>query len=133
MIYVDTGAFLARYITNDQYHKEALRLWGKLGKSGKKCATSSGVIFETLTLMARRAGYTFAAERARNIYSSEIVTILRSAQDDEWAAIGLFEKYADQEMSFIDCTSFALMRKAGIEQAFTFDRHFELAGFRLWN
>ena len=133
MIYVDTGAFLARYITKDQYHKEALRLWGKLAKSGTKCATSNGVLFETLTLMARRAGYAFAAERARNIYSSEVVTILRSAQEDEWVAIGLFEKYADQEMSFIDCASFALMRKAGIEQAFTFDRHFEMAGFRLWN
>ena len=133
MIYVDTGAFLARYLSGDQYHKEAVRLWNKLEKSGKPFGTSNGVVYETLTLLARRAGYGFAAERARNMYSSESLTLLRMAQEDEWAAIGFFEKYADKEVSFIDCVSFALMRRTGIEQVFTFDRHFEMAGFHIWS
>ena len=37
---------------------------------------------------------------------------------------------ADQEVSFTDCVSFALMREAGIRRAFSFDRHFDLLGFQ---
>jgi predicted nucleic acid-binding protein len=39
----------------------------------------------------------------------------------------------DQSIGFVDCLSFALMRRHRIPAAFTFDRHFELAGFPLVN
>ncbi len=131
MIFVDTGAFLARYIAKDQYHGEALKLWERIERAGKRCVTSNFVLDETLTLLARRAGYAFAAERARKIFSSEALTILRPIEEDEREALGFFEKYADQEVSFTDCVSFALMHKKNIEEVFSFDGHFERAGFRL--
>jgi len=34
-------------------------------------------------------------------------------------------------VSFIDCTSFALMRERGITTAFSFDEHFTRQGFVL--
>jgi predicted nucleic acid-binding protein len=40
-------------------------------------------------------------------------------------------KFADQGMSFTDCVSFAIMRRRRIRTVFTFDRHFQQAGFRL--
>jgi uncharacterized protein len=40
-------------------------------------------------------------------------------------------KYADQGVSFTDCVSFAIMRRHKIRTAFTFDRHFKLAGFNV--
>jgi len=40
-------------------------------------------------------------------------------------------KYADKEISFTDCVSFAIMRRVGIRTAFTFDRHFRDAGFQI--
>ena len=46
------------------------------------------------------------------------------------AAIGIFRKYANQNVSFTDCISFVLMRRQGIKRAFTFGRHFAHAGFR---
>lgn len=131
MIFVDTGAFLARYITRDQYHSEALKLWEKIERTGLRCVTSNFVLDETLTLLARRAGYAFAAERARKIFSSEAMTILRPVEEDEREALDFFEKYADQEVSFTDCVSFVLIRKKRIEEIFSFDGHFEQAGFRL--
>jgi predicted nucleic acid-binding protein len=44
-------------------------------------------------------------------------------------ALERFEKYADQNVSFTDCVSFVLMQKHGIRTAFSFDRHFAMAGF----
>lgn len=132
MIYLDTGAFVARYIQRDQYHQPALKGWERLAQSGRRCFTSNFVLNETFTLLARRAGYRFAAQRARSILSSAILTILRPVEEDEHAAVDLLEKYADQAVSFTDCVSFVLMRRRDLADVFSFDHHFERAGFQLW-
>jgi len=90
------------------------------------------VLDETLTLLGRRTSHTFAAERGRALYASRDLDILRPDGEVELAALDLFEKYADQAVSFTDCTSFVLMRRAGVKRAFSFDAHFEIAGFELW-
>ena len=133
MIFIDSGAFLARYLGKDQHHRLAQQGWRNIRKTRLLCFTSNFVLNETFTLLARRAGYSFAAERARNILTSPILTILRPQSEDESEVVDLFEKFADQQVSFTDCISFALMRKHKIRSAFSFDSHFEAAGFRLWH
>lgn len=130
MIFVDTGAFLARWIARDEFHDHAVATWKQLATLPDRPATSSFVVDETLTLLGRRAGHGFAAARARELYASEALTILRPEEADERAAVDLFERFADQRVSFTDCVSFALMNRYRIERAFTFDRHFVLAGFQ---
>jgi predicted nucleic acid-binding protein len=130
VIFVDTGPFVARFVESDQYHKRAKAEWSRIEKRRERCFTSSFVLDETFTLLARRTTYAFAAERARGLMASRLLVILRPTKDDELAALDLFEKLADQQVSFTDCVSFALMRQSGIENAFSFDRHFDLLGFR---
>jgi hypothetical protein len=129
MIFVDSGALLARHVSADSYHESALFCWDRIAKDGEPMATSNFVLDEVFTLMGRRAGYGFAAERARNIYASKVITILRPDREDEINALKLFEKYADQRTSFTDCISFVLMRRNRITRVFTFDAHFSLPGF----
>ena len=62
----------------------------------------------------------------------EYLTVHRPDEADETRAVDLFEKYSDQAVSFTDCVSFVLMRRHAIESAFTFDQHFERAGFSRW-
>ena len=95
------------------------------------CFTSNFVLDETITLLARRSTYQFAAERARNLFKSTSLLILRSDENAEVAALELFQKYADQSVSFTDCVSFVLMEKQNIKCAFSFDRHFAIAGFEV--
>ena len=130
MIFIDAGAFLARYVQRDQHHAKALRTWESLRKKAEVCLTSNFVLDETFTLLARWAGHRFAVERARNLYGSAFLTILRPDREDEIKALELFEKFGDQDVSFTDAVSFHLMRKRRCTRAFTFDRHFERAGFR---
>lgn len=131
MIFIDTGAFLARYVKRDQHHAKAGSFWDELTRDKAPCFTSSFVLSETFTLLGRRANHTFAAERARQLYSSTVLRILRPDANDEVAAIVLLEKYADHKVSFCDCVSFVLMRRLGIFDAFTFDRDFATAGFNI--
>jgi predicted nucleic acid-binding protein len=132
MIFVDTGPFVARYLARDPHHEAAIKGWARLGRGRDRCLTTSFVVDETITLLARRAGAAFAAERARAILTSERLTVFRPGAEDELAALELLEKFEDQAVSFTDCISFVTMRARGVEQAFSFDRHFRAAGFALW-
>ena len=130
MIFVDTGAFLARYLERDQHHERAVEGWQRL--RDHRVATTSHVLDEVFTLLGRRAGNTFAAERARRVLTSQVLQVVRPGLDDELAALTFFEKFGDQGVSFTDALSFAVMGRLSIERAFCFDRHFALAGFELW-
>jgi predicted nucleic acid-binding protein len=131
LIFIDTGAFVGRYFPRDQHHPAAVRTWNALARDREPFITSNFILDEAFTLLARRAGYSFAADKARRIYSSNTILILRPSEDHELMALDLLEKYADQEVNFTDCVSFALMKSHEIRKVFTFDRHFRLAGFEV--
>ncbi|HEX4955204.1 MAG TPA: PIN domain-containing protein [Thermoanaerobaculia bacterium] len=132
MIFIDTGAFLARHLPKDDHRDLALPAWEELTRLRWPLYTSNFVLDETLTLLGRCSTYHFAAERGRFIQESRELEILRPDEEDEARALAAFEKFADQKVSFTDCISFVLMRRYKIRRAFSFDRHFASAGFELW-
>lgn len=128
MTFIDTAAFLALYIKNDQYHPEAQKFFRGLPRP---FLTSNHVVDELATLLGRIAGFRFAVDRVEDLYASPSIDILASTRDDEMEAIRWMKKYSDKEISFTDCVSFALARRLGIRRVFTFDRHFRDAGFEV--
>ncbi|MCD6398035.1 MAG: PIN domain-containing protein, partial [Spirochaetaceae bacterium] len=131
-IYIDTGAFIARHLKRDQYNETAVTGWKDLQTKNERYFTSNFVLDETFTLLGRRAGYKFAYQRARNIYLSDTITILRPDRETEIKALDLFEKYSNLEVSYTDCISFVLMSRNRIDRVFSFDKHFEIAGFTIF-
>lgn len=133
-LFIDTGAFIARYDRSDQYHQRAVAAWAELAPpAGRfRLVTSGGVLGETFTLLGRRAGFPFAATVARQVLDSPSIAVRWSDATVGGAALAWFAKMSDQQVSWVDCESFALMRAGGITRAFTFDRHFEDAGFHRW-
>ena len=129
MIFVDTGAFVAIYLQRDQYHSQAFPLWKQLLASGERLYTSNFVLEETITLLSSRGGYEFAVRKARFLYASPRLEIVRPDGGMELTALDYFHRYADQEIGFTDCVSFALMRAHGLTRVFCFDRHFDVPGF----
>jgi len=129
MVFVDTGAFVARNARRDPYGQTAAQIWSEL--EGTPLLTTNHVVEETLTLLARRIGYELAANMAERIYTSRNLGIIYTGEEDELEALGFFRKFADQRVSFTDCISFAVMRRNRLHFAFTFDRHFAAAGFRI--
>ena len=132
MIFVDTGAFLARYLARDQHHQAARAAWRDLPTHPWPVYTSNFVLDETFTMLGRWSSPEFAADRAEALLTSVTLVILRPDAEDELEALELFRKFGDQKASFTDCVSFALMRRHDIPRAFGFDRHFSDAGFELW-
>jgi predicted nucleic acid-binding protein len=132
VIFIDAGPLVARFVRHDNQHERAARCWAEVKKQNLACFTSNFVLDEAFTLLGRRASYSFAAERARSLFASRGLTILRPDSRDETEAVEIFAKFADQKVSFTDCVSFVLMRRSRLQRAFTFDRHFADAGFEVW-
>ncbi len=132
MIFVDTSAFLALVNEKDNNHTEAIQFLEKI-KNGrvkiKKIITSDYIIDETLTRIRYSVGHKEAVEWGKDILASNVVEKLEVGGEVFELAWKLFQTYHDKKLSFTDCTSFAIMKKKGIEKAFSFDEDFERIGF----
>jgi predicted nucleic acid-binding protein len=131
MIFVDTGAWIGLYNEDDQYHAEAKARWKAIPRPGTRLVTSNFVFAEAITFLARECNYDFAARQGRRMMTMPGLDFLRPAEQEEQAALEIMGKFADQEIGYVDCLSFALMRRYRIKTAFAFDRHFEMAGFEI--
>jgi predicted nucleic acid-binding protein len=87
------------------------------------------VIDETYTLLRVTKGYAVARRFLEKIAQSPKLERLFITEALERQAYDLLHRYADHPFSFVDATSFALMRQQRIRHAFAFDRHFATAGF----
>ena len=132
MLLIDTGAFFAQHSPTDEYHELATRGFAELATSSVLLYTTEHILDETLTLLARRENYAYAAEAGDDLLNSRVLQWLDTTDADLAAALKFMRKYADQAVSFTDCISFALMKRENIRDVFGFDRHFRAAGFRLW-
>jgi predicted nucleic acid-binding protein len=130
-LYVDTGAFVAKELASDQFHAVAREGWQEVGRSGVRLVSSEHVFDESVTLIARRSTYAFAAQWGADALDSGIEW-LQTGEQDLNKALAFMRKFADQGVSFTDCLSAVLMKRAGLKAVFGFDHHFRAMGFRLW-
>jgi predicted nucleic acid-binding protein len=132
MIFVDTSAFLALVNEKDTNHTDAVHFLEKI-KEGRikirKIITSDYIIDETLTRIRYSVGHQEAVEWGKDILASNVVERFEVGIEIFELAWKLFQTYDDKKLSFTDCTSFAIMKKKGIEKAFSFDEDFERIGF----
>lgn len=135
-VFVDTSAFYAFADSRDGSHAEADALFATLGRLRFPLHTTNLVIAETHVLLKSRLAYYLTRQRALDVARQAIDAIYRStvtldpvAPADERAALALLAQHADQDFSFTDATSFAVMRRLGLTHAFCFDDDFTIAGF----
>ena len=121
-IFVDTGAFYALAVEDDERHARAKAYYASHFKPGF-FVTSEYVFVETWSLIHHRLGKIAARKFWDSMRSNLIPPQPVSAQNLE-RAWEILNEYHDQDFSLVDCTSFALMEKQKIVDAFTFDHHF---------
>jgi predicted nucleic acid-binding protein len=93
--------------------------------------TSNLVIAESYALIHRADGHRPAQQFLQALRHASRVTIAYSDADLEDSAEDILARYADQDFSYVDAVSFALMRQRGIAEAFAFDHHVVAARFAL--
>lgn len=91
--------------------------------------TTNHVVGETYTLLRVTCGHAAAVAFLDRLDETRRVERMFVGQDVEARAYRLLRQYADQEFSFVDATSFAVMRSERIRHAFALDQHFATARF----
>jgi uncharacterized protein len=126
-VFVDTSAFIALLIAEDENHNAAGKIWKSLVETDEQVVTSNYVILETCAVLSRRSGVSTV-----RTFIESIAPVLRI----EWVGMELHALGVSGMLisgkrgpSLVDCVSFALMRKLNLRRAFTFDGHFDEQGF----
>jgi predicted nucleic acid-binding protein len=127
VIFVDTSFWAGLTGQADQWHKDAVRLFELHG--GGPLLTSNHVRGETWTLLRRRRGRRSAVAFLDLIERTDRLSIAFLSDELEAQALRWLRRHDEREYSFVDATSFALMRSLRIKQALAFDGDFEAAGF----
>lgn len=129
-VFIDAGAWYALVDKDDMCHKTAAALYPTL-LSTRVLVTTNLVVAEVHVLIRRRLGYIQSERFLENVSNSPRIDVVYATRELESAAKDILRNYADQPFSYADAVSFACMRARGIQEAFAFDKHFAIAGFRL--
>ena len=126
-VFVDTSAWYALLDRADPDHRPVTT---QLERHRGRLVTSSYIFDETLTLARYRLGMRVAQSFGEALRSGKLARQVRVTASDEDAAWDIFLRYRDHALSFIDCTSFVLMRQLRLATAVTLDADFRSFGLR---
>jgi uncharacterized protein len=128
-IFIDTGAWLALVDRSDQFHTDATDIYRTVLKQPGKLVTTNLIIAETYNLIHRHVGYTQAIKFLESLRKTSRLIKVYANEVLDTEAEETLRNYKDQDFSLTDAISFAVMHERGITEAFTFDHHFQIAGF----
>jgi len=123
-LFVDTSIWYAAADSSDRSNARAKAIL----KSGEALVTSDHVLVETWTLLRYRLKRA-AAERFWEGLRSGVAAIETVGLADLEAAWDISLFWRDQDFSIVDRTSFAVMRRLGIERVASLDQHFAVFRF----
>lgn len=122
-IFVDTGAWYALVDSDDANHKAAAAF---LAANTMQLITTNFIFSETVNLIRYRIGHEATLSFGQKLMESNLARVIAVTSADEERAWDIFSKFRDQDFSFVDCTSFAVMERMKLSTAFGFDRHFSV-------
>lgn len=127
MIFADTSFWVALRNRRDSHHEEALALLQTYGDRG--ILTSNHVRGETWTYLRRRTGHSAAVGFLDALSRSPRVRVLVVSAPQEEDALRFLRQHDEREYSFVDATSFILMKNLRTREALAFDGDFSSVGF----
>jgi predicted nucleic acid-binding protein len=134
-LFVDTGPFYARFVSNAPRHERASGVFDRISEGTlryRPLYTSTYILDELATLLIRRSNASRASEALRRIRSSPSISILHPGPADFEAACTQLERYEDHDIEFTDHMSGVLSTDRAVGHVFTFDpTDFRTLGFTI--
>ncbi len=126
MIFVDTSFFIALLDPQDENHSRAVGAFEAFQgtRLSDRLLTTNNVVLETITVARYEAGHALAVKAGQMLYGGKLARVHRTTAEEEAAGFAYLQKCEDKEYSAVDCLSFAVMEKLGIQEALAFDSDF---------
>jgi len=133
-LFVDTGAFFAHVVENSPRHDRARAVMTAIHGGDlrfRPIYTTGYVLSELTTLLLRNAGHEIAMDTLNRIRESPVVTVLHPTESQFESICEAFERFDDQQLSFVDHAPGVLATAYNAEHIFAFDSDFRTLGFSL--
>lgn len=127
MIFVDSSYWIAHGVARDPHHELAKELFAQLG--ARELVTSNHVRGETWTFLRRKVGHWAGVDFLKRVERARQLRVAFVGKELEDEALRWLRRHDEREYSYVDATSFALMRALKIREALAFDGDFAAAGF----
>jgi uncharacterized protein len=127
VIFVDSSFWIGLSDRRDERHEQATALFSTHER--KPLLTTNHVCGETWTFLRKRHGHRAAVRFLDSTERTGRLRVVHASEEVEREAWSWLRRHDEREYSFVDATSFALMRSLGIREAFAFDDDFAAAGF----
>ena len=129
-LFADTFYWIALADFSDNAHQQALALTTE--RAASRIVTRDEVLTEYLTFFSTaperiRRG---VAESVEDILASSVIRVIPQSRESFFAGLQLYRVRPDKGYSMVDCISMQVMRKEGLTEVLTNDRHFEQEGFK---
>ena len=130
-VFVDTSAWYPLAVRAHPQHAALATPLRRLASRGVRIVTTTLVVAETHALLLRRVHREAALTFVRTVREPPNLVVASTPELEDSAEVDWLGAYEDQDFSFADAVSFAVMAERGIGDALTLDRHFATAGFRM--
>jgi len=127
MIFVDSSFWVGLAFPRDNRHAEVQALHEVYATAS--LVTSNHIRGETWTVLRRRTRHDVAVRALEILDRAPRLRIEFVTPELEAEALRWLRQHDEREYSFVDSTSFAVMRKRRIHEALAFDGDFAAAGF----
>lgn len=128
-VFLDTIGLLALWDVADQWHNAAEQAFVSLKAERNSFITTSFIFLECGNAAARRPYRNQVnALRQKMALRGELITPTEAEWEEGWNA---YQRGEAGQAGIVDQVSFMVMRRLGIMEAFTNDRHFQAAGFKI--
>jgi uncharacterized protein len=130
-LFIDTGAFFAAFNAADAHHDRATAVLEAIRTNKlpyRPLYTTGYVLAELATLTLRKRGHGAAVRAIDRAADPSNVTVIHPDAAAFAAAREEFERYDDQQISFVDHVTGVLAAERDIERVFAFDDDFRTLG-----
>lgn len=131
MKFADTSWWVAWALPDDARHRDALAVLARIG-AGEQVLTTNLVVGETWTFLRRRDSHRTTVgflDRLSALESDRKLKVHAVTGEQESRAWDWLRRHDEREYSFVDATSFEVMRERRLREALAFDNDFAAAGF----
>lgn len=128
-VFLDTVGLLALWDMSDQWHVPAEYAFSQLTQQRLPIVTTTYILLECGNAAARRP-YRNEVPKLREVLLKRNELIEPTEEDVELAWEG-YQRGEAAQAGIVDHVSIAVMRRLGIKQVFSNDKHFEAAGFEI--
>lgn len=126
-VFLDTVGLLALWDKTDQWRQAASAARASLGVAGVRLVTTPLVLMECGNAAARKPYRSdVCLLRERLTRHGNLIQPTEAEIEEAWSA---YRRDSAGGAGIVDHISFIIMRRLGITDAFTNDRHFKTAGF----